>query len=60
MKTANSIRLRDLYQLYNKVNDAILGHPPQDRSDLLWLKKKVVAEIKEIEQCNDTRLKIAV
>lgn len=58
MNTANSIRLRKLYQLYSQVCDAILGHPLEDRAELLRLKKTVVAEIKEIEQSDDLRLKI--
>lgn len=49
MKPEEAKRLRELYKLYEKVRSTILGHPHEDRSDLLRLKEAVIAEIKSIE-----------
>lgn len=49
MKPQEAQRLRELYKLYEQVRSTILGHPHEDRADLLRLQKAVVAEIKSIE-----------
>jgi hypothetical protein len=60
MDSVNAARLRRLYKLYNKVCDTILGHPIEDRADLLQLKEKVVAEIRAIEQSSDVRFTVHI
>lgn len=49
MRPEEAQRLKELYKLYEQVRSTILGHPHEDRGDLLRLKKAVVTEIKKIE-----------
>lgn len=58
MRIPDNPRLRELYQLYNKVCDTILGHPYEDRKDLLTLKARVVEEIKAIEQAEGLNIPV--
>lgn len=41
-------RLKDLYAVDEKIRVALLGHPPEDRGDLLLLQSKVRAEIRHL------------
>lgn len=58
MGTANQNRLKCLYALYNQITSTLLGHPPEDRTDLNALKARVVSEIRDIEKSLDSRLNI--
>lgn len=49
MKPEEAQRLKELYKLYEQVRSTILGHPHEDRADLLRLKQAVVDEIKRME-----------